>query len=928
MMVLGAQSLLAQDVDLNQPAPLDKQVRFGILPNGMKYYIRANKLPEKRAEFYIVHNVGAILENDDQNGLAHFTEHMAFNGTTNFPKKALLNYLETIGCKFGQNVNAFTSMDVTCYNVSSVPVTREGIIDSCLLVLHDWSNYIAFDKDEIESERGVIREEWRTRGGAQSRLRDKLNPIVFAGSKYGKRNVIGDTAVINHFKPETITAFYHKWYRPDLQAVIVVGDINVDQMEAKVKSVFSTIPSVPNADSKPSFDVPENEKPLVGIATDPEATNYGLTVYFKHKPVADADKNLKYMRTDILHALITQMLNVRFADLLQKENAPCTRASAGYGNLVPSVDVFMLSSSPKTNQVLPSLELILTESRRMQLHGFVQSELDRAKANYLRSVQSQFLERDKQEHDRYVWDYFEHFTSNEPACDIEYYQSFVQQQMPGVTLAEINQAAKQYMTEKNVIITLTAPEKHDVQLPDTTQLVNVYNKITASNQSAYEDKLASTSLIDQLPQKGSVVKEAKNKKLDAVEWTLSNGIRVVLKTTNFKEDEVIMKGVSDGGNSLVVDDEYLTSMLLSPIVGEMGLGNFSKSDLRKVMSGKRASTNIGLGDEKESVSGNASPNDIELMLQQVYLRFMQPRFDEEAYNAYMALIRSALENKALNPAAAFSDSVQVILSGHNPRLKPVDVNRLSEMSFEKVKKVYAERFSDPASFTFLFLGNISADKLKPLVEKYLAALPAKNINEKYFDRGIRVPEGIVRSHFDKEMKTPKTSVFAYYSGSISYKLDEFVSLMAMKNILDLRYTESIREKEGGSYGVRVSAGYEKVPLKKAYLLMTFDTDPAKADKMVGILHEEVKNILENGPKSEDVQKAKEFFIKDFADQQKQNNFWFNVLYNHYIDHIDKTTDYIKLVNELNPEKIKAFANKTFAKKNIVEIVMIPAKENK
>ena len=918
-----ASSSLAQSYNPKAEVPLDEKIKHGTLANGMKYYIRANKLPEQRAEFYIVHNVGAILENDDQNGLAHFTEHMAFNGTQNFPKKGLLNYLETIGCKFGQNVNAFTAMDVTSYNISSVPVTREGIIDSALLILHDWSNYISFDADEIESERGVIREEWRTRGGAQARLSDKLRPIMYKGSKYGERNVIGDTAVINNFKHETIKAFYHQWYRPDLQAVIIVGDINVDEMEAKVKKVFGDIPAVNNPTPKPTYELPDNNDPLIAVATDKEATNSVVRLLFKHNTIEKAEKNQEYLRLSIARGLINSMMNERIGELLQKENSPCTQAYTGYNEFTETKDAFSAAALAKKDMTIPALELIYTESRRMQLHGFKQTELDRAKANLLRSIQSQYLDREKQKHQSYVWEIFEKFTSNEPACSIEYYQQFAQEVTGGIVLDEINTIAREYITDKNVIITLTAPEKEEIVVPDSTALLAAFNKVKNANIAPYEEKTIASSLMNEMPTPGKIIKEKKNKELDATEWTLSNGINVVLKTTKHKEDQVMLKGVSTGGRSQVGENDYLTSRLMNDIVSEMGLGEFSKTDLQKIMSGKRASTRMGLYDEQEMISGNASPADIEMMLQQINLRFTHPRFDEEAFNALMEKVKTMYENKALNPSSAFYDTINVTLANNHIRQQPITAEKLSEVTFEQVKKIYSERFADPASFTFIFVGNIEAEQLKPLIAIYLGSLPSTNNKEKYIDRGQRTPKGTVKKQFDKPMETAKTSVFACYPGTINYRPSDFVMLSAIKNILDIRYVESIREKEGGSYGVRVNVNNQKNPVKEAYIMLSFDTDPQKASKMVEILHSEIKSLKENGPLEQDVQKTKEFFIKSFADQQKENGYWMGVLNDHYVEKMDNASKYIEMVNKLDSKSIQDFANKTFKTENMIEVMMMP-----
>ncbi|PZX19511.1 zinc protease [Breznakibacter xylanolyticus] len=914
----------AQLYQPDQPVPFDPNVVHGTLANGMRYYIRSNKKPEKRAEFYIVHNVGAILEEDNQNGLAHFTEHMAFNGTKHFPKKALLNYLETIGCKFGQNVNAFTGQDVTCYNIGSVPITRDGIIDSCLLILHDWSNYIAFEAEEIESERGVILEEWRTRGSAQARMSDKLRPIIYAGSKYGQRNVIGDTAVINHFDHQAIFDFYHQWYRTDLQAVIVVGDFDAKMMEQKIIARFSAIPAVENPAPKPVYGVPDNDQPIIAMATDPEATNTNISFYIKHPATPDSLKNQQYLRHNILTNFIGQMMNVRLSDLLKKESAPAITANVGMGGFSPTTKVLYASGTAKTNQTLPTFEMLLTECRRMQHHGFTQPELERAKANFLRSIESRFIERQNREHNSYVWDYYSHFTQNAPTCDIAYYRDFVKEVVPGISVNEINTLTASFFTEKNVIITLTAPEKEDIQVPSQNELLAMYEASKHQKVDAYEEKLLAQSLIETVPQKGTVVKDEKLKKFDVHQWTLSNGIKVMVKKTNFKEDEILMNGQSDGGMSQLEDDLWLSAVLMPTLVGEMGMGNHTTSDLRKMLAGKRVSTGIALGDDREIISGNCSPDDMELLLQQVHLRFTAPRFDREAFDAYMARLKPYLQYMALNPDAAFRDSVTALLTNRHPRIKSISTEALEAVTFERVEQIYRDRFSDPADFTFVFVGNIDMDKLKPLVETYLGSLPAGARKETYIDRGVRTPADMVRTRFDKTMQTPKTSVFAYYSGPIKYTNDDMLHISAIKNILDIRYVASIREKEGGTYGVSVSGSCEKQPEKKAEITLSFNTDSAKAERMLSLLHEEINNLMTQGPSAEDVQKTKELFLKSFTDRQIENGYWMSNILNNYLEGIDRHTGYEKGVKKMSPKTLQQFMAKTFSPNRMLEVVMMPA----
>jgi zinc protease len=916
----------AQIYQPGQPVPFDSNVVRGILPNGMRYYIRSNKKPEKRAEFYIVHNVGAILEEDNQNGLAHYTEHMAFNGTKHFPKKALLNYLETIGCKFGENVNAFTAQDVTCYNIGSIPLTREGIIDSCLLVLHDWSNFISFEADEIESERGVILEEWRTRGGAQARLSDKLRPVIYSGSKYGLRNVIGDTAVINHFDHQAIFDFYHQWYRPDLQAVILVGDFDAQMMEQKVKALFSTIPAVINPVSKPVYDLPDNTQPIVALATDPEATSTNIRVYFKHPSVPDTMKNQSYLRMDIIRILINQMMNVRMSDLLKKEAAPAINAQIGYSSFTPTRDVFVASATAKTDQSLPTLDMLLSESRRMKQFGFTPSELTRAKANFARSVESRFLERDKREHNPYVWDYFYHFTNNEPTCDIAYYRDFVNEVLPLVSLDEINAMVSKFVTDHNVIISLTAPDKPEITVPTQDELLAVFHSSKTKEVIAYEDRPLAASLMQMPSDKGTVVKNEKLKQYDVRQWTLSNGIKVLLKKTDFKQDEIIMNAQSFGGICRMEDSDWLSSVLLSTLVGEMGMGEHSASDLKKIMAGKRASTGVSLSEDREAIYGSCSPVDMEMLLQQVHLRFVAPRFDREAYDAYMARLKPYLQFMSLNPDAAFRDTVTSLLTNHHPRIKPITSQSLEDVTFEKIERIYRDRFADPSSFTFVFVGNIDEQTLLPLVEAYIGSLRSGARVEPYIDRGVRAPNGVVRNHFRKEMQTPKVTVFANYSGAVKYKTTDFLNLSAIKNILDIRYVESIREKEGGTYGVSVGTGCEKNPEKRADITLSFNTDSAKAIRMLELLHAEIDSLINKGPSMEDVQKTRELFLKSFADQQIQNGYWMGVIIGAYIDHFDRHVDYEKMVKKISPKSIQQFAVKTFSSSRMLEVVMMPAEK--
>jgi len=561
-MILGILPLIinlgfAQNFTLSNMPPLDPNIRTGVLKNGMRYYIRYNRLPEKRAEFYIAHSVGAIQEEDDQNGLAHFTEHMAFNGTANYPKKTMLDYLATIGVKFGQNVNAGTSVEQTIYNLSNVPLLRQGIIDSALLVLHDWSNYISFEDAEIDLERGVIREEWRMYGSADERMSNALAPVIYKGSKYAKRDVIGDTAVINNFKYETIRNFYHKWYRPDLQAVIIVGDFDLDAMEKQVIALFSPIPKVENPAPKVIYPLPDNTEPLIGVAKDKEATDTYIRISFKHDAVSDDAKNLGYMRLQLIRNLINSMFAQRMGELSRSENPPFMRAYSYYGRMTRSKDAFTGVAMAENNKADMAIASLLTEMQRLKMHGFLVSEFDRAKADMMRSYESRFMEKDKRKNRELVYPNISNFLYNNPNPGIEYEYEFAKSMIPGISLQEINAEAARYVRKDNMIITATGPDKEGVGLPTETGIKNIVNGISLDKITPWVDKMQGKKLISKEPPAGKVVKTTGMATLGTTEWTLSNGIRVIFKPTEFKEDELMIRAYSEGGMSRVSDQEMI-----------------------------------------------------------------------------------------------------------------------------------------------------------------------------------------------------------------------------------------------------------------------------------------------------------------------------------------------------------------------------------
>ncbi len=923
--LMACQAVFAQQsaINWNTPLPTDSKVTIGELDNGMRYYIRKNDKPQNRAEFYIVHNVGAILEDDDQDGLAHFTEHMAFNGTKNFPDKGVLNFLENIGVKFGHNVNAFTGQDVTAYNLSNVPLTRETIVDSALLVLHDWSSYIAFEDDEIDAERGVIREEWRTRRTAEWRARQVKMEYLLKGSKYAKRDVIGSLDVIDNHEYETIRRFYHDWYRPDLQALIIVGDFDPKKIEEKVIERFSNIP--PHEDPKPvpTFEVPDHEETLVGFFTDSEITRTMIEVYYKHPATPQDQKKLGYFRDYLIRNLYSQMLNDRLDELVQKDNPPFVFAYSNYGNLVRTKSAYILAANARENEPVRAMKTMLEENFRLLQHGFTATELDRAKSELLRNFENNYKERDKKKNQDYVWEYFSHFTENEPIPGIEFEYMFSQSIVPSISLEEVNAKTEEWIRDDNTVIFITAPENEKDNLPNKDEVLNIYKEVKNSSYEPYVDNVSTEPLVSEMPTPGKIVKETENKDLEVTEWQLENGVKVILKPTDFKEDEVLMSAYSPGGYSLVDDEEIPSAQMVSAIAMMSGVGNHSKVELDKMLAGKIVSVSPFVSEYQEGLNGNCSPSDFEEMLQLAHLFVSNPRFDESSFNAYMSRIKAVLKNSGDNPNMIFRDSLTYMMSGRDFRRRPMNSDLLDEVNFNTLKQIYHDRFADASDFTFVFVGNIDKNEIKPLVETYLGSLPAKNRDETWKDNNIRFPEGENKNPFNVSMQVPKSSCFVAYQAEVDYNFENQIYLNAIEHVLGLRYTETIREDEGGSYGVSASGGLSKKPVEQATMTMYFDTDPDKAEHLVGIIHSEFQKILKEGPTEEDLNKAREYFLKNRQEKLRENRFWSSVIREYYGNGVDLVNNYEEFVRNLDVKNVKKAAKKFFKKANMLEVIMSP-----
>lgn len=907
--------------------PTDPNVRIGKLENGLTYYIRHNALPEKRADFYIAQKVGSILEEDNQRGLAHFLEHMCFNGTTNFPGDALKNYLETIGVRFGENLNAYTSVDETVYNISNVPVIRDGIIDSCLLILHDWSNDLALEPTEIDKERGVIHEEWRTSTGAMMRMYEKAFPTIYEGSKYAYRLPIGTMEVVDNFPYQVLRDYYEKWYRPDQQGIIVVGDIDVDKIEAKIKEMFSPIKMPDKVAERIYYPVPDNKEPIIAIEKDKEQSNVVIYVFNKHDIVPNEAKNsMDYLIMNYATDIISQMLNTRLDELTQTPTPPFIYAQAYDGDFFVSKtkDAFMGIAVSKDDGIETALSALLREMERAHRFGFTPSEYERAKAEYLRQLESAFNERDKQKNDAYVNEYVRHFIDNEPIPGIENEYAIMSQYVPMIPVEAINQMMGQLISDSNLVVSIFCPNKEGLKYPTKEDILNTINQVKVEKIEAYVDKVSDEPLMAEKPKAGKIVSIETNGPLGTTVMTLSNGAKVILKNTDFKADEIIMKALSFGGSSLYPDSDIINIKSLNDVISVGGLGNFSAVDLQKVLAGKKANASASVEDDTENISGSCSPKDLETMLQLVYLSFTAPRMDMNAFESYKNRTKAALQNMEANPMVAFSDSVQSAIYNHHPRTLRLKADMIDKIDYQKIMDMYKDRFKDASDFTFIFVGNIDQETIKPLIEEYIASLPAINRKESFKDNKLYMRKGMYKNEFAKKLETPKATVLAFYNGECPYTPENIIMMTALSQVLNIVYTEEVREKEGGTYGVSVYGGLEKYPQEKFYLQIVFETDPDKREKMLDIVLKEADKMAKEGPSEVNLNKVKEFMLKKHKENLKENNYWLKALDEYYYSGKNTNDNYEKTVNEITPAKMQKFMEGLLDQKNQTEVIMTAA----
>jgi len=923
-LLFAAMMVSAQEAP--EKLPLDPEVRYGKLDNGLTYYIRHNEQPKQRAEFHIAQAVGAILEEDNQNGLAHFLEHMAFNGTQHFPGKGIINYFESVGVNFGGNINAYTSIDETVYRLSDVPTYREGIVDSALLVMHDWSCGLLLLDEEIDAERGVILEEWRTGRTANRRIWKELQARMYPGTQYAKRDVIGDTAVINNFAYQALRDYYHKWYGPDNQAIIVVGDIDVDTIEAKIQRLWADVPRRSNYGERPIYTVNHNDKPLVVVVTDPEAQGSQVLLEYKFDQLPEILQGTaqEYMLEQV-RQLACDMLDNRFTELSLDPNAPFTHAVCYYGDAAKKMDAFYVIMNPKEGRETEAYQALIYQLEKMHRYGFTNAELERVKSEKLNAMEKAYNERNTRKNISIARECIRHFENGEVMPGVEWEYEMTRAFLPMVSVETVNELAKA-LIHANPTVAITGPQKEAVHIPSEELIMaTIAGQSEMAIEAPAEEKI-DTELVKKAPHKGKIKAIRTNEDVQTTEWMLSNGIKVVFHPTEFKADEILMRAFSKGGYTQVKTADLPSAELATEIVEMSGIGRFSMTQLQKALAGKTVSVSPEIHDNTEWMNGSSSIKDFETMLQLTYLYFTSPRRDEEAYAALMAMVKNQLANRDQNPKVAFSDSIEMMSSNHSERTILFDTTTLKRVNLDKALEVYKARFANPADFTFVFVGNIDPkdEKVQEQVCLWLGGLKTKKTHEEVIDHHVTVAPGKQKNYFTRQMETTTASNrIQYTSYDMPYNMATEQNMEMIGRILSTRYLESIREREGGSYGVGTYGFMRILPTPCAGLLMQFDTDPKKQARLMEIIHEEVDTIIANGPLASDLQKEKESMLKDYQENLEKNTYWRQALYMYYLYGQNEIRDYKATVEGITAETVQKTLKKLVEAGNVFEVVMFP-----
>ncbi len=921
-----AMGLFAVTGFAQMPAELtDPNVRTGKLSNGLTYYIRHNEYPKGQADFHIAQKVGAVQEEENQNGLAHFLEHMCFNGTKNFPDKQIITWLESIGVKFGANLNAHTSTDETVYDIKNVPVARETVVDSCLLILHDWADALTLADEEIEKERGVIHEEWRMGNGAISRLLNKHAPELYPNTKYATHDVIGSMDIIDHFKPQVLRDYYEKWYRPDLQGIIVVGDVDVDKVEAKIKDLFSKI-QMPKNPAKFEYSlVGDNTDPIVISDKDKEMPYNLLFIAQKFDLVPREVRNTEpYLYVEYMNELIDEMLQQRFDEMSLKNDAP-------FGGCSTGIDQYLYASSKgallvqamvndKGSEV--ALNAVLTELKRVQEYGFTASEYDRARQKYLSDLENKYNNRATDKNNIYAQTYIRHFLENTPIVSIDYIYEHMKAIAPMLPVDAVNEYVKEIITDKNLVVFSLCPDKEGVTVPTKEQLEAVINKVKAEKVEAYKDNVINEPLMSVLPTSGTIKSTKEYTKLGYTELTLSNGVKVLLKPTKFKDDEIILRAKSEGGASLYPAADYGNVSILGDIIPSTGLSKFSYMDLQKILSGKKAEVSVSVGDYDESISGKSTPGDLETMMQLVYLNFTQPREDKNAFENVRKMVATQVENLVHSPQYVFNDSLIHTLYAHHPKAVMQNPEMIKSLDYDRMIQIYKERFANAADFTFVITGNFDMDQMEKMIETYIASLPANDKFEKAANDGRGFVKGVVNNKFTLKNEQHLAMLGMFWTGELPYTLENQLKIQVAGQLMATELLNNVREDEGAAYSPYSVGGIDRNYADHFIIQTAFGLNPQKSETSEKLTINSLVT-LSKSVKEEELKKVKEYMLKSIEEKEHENSYWASTLMNYAMNSLDFYSDYRKVVNSLTTKDMQDFVASLLKQGNRCEVLMLP-----
>lgn len=919
-LIMTTASLMAQQMP---PIPQDPEVRIGQLPNGMTYYIRHNEEPKNQVNFYIAQKVGSILEEEDQRGLAHFLEHMCFNGTEHFADNGVIRYCQSIGVQFGPDLNAYTSIDETVYNIDHVPTTIPGAIDSCLLIIHDWADGLSLLAEDIDKERGVIHEEWRTRSNASFRLLDQLMPRIYPGNRYGIRFPIGLMSVVDNFEYDALRRYYRKWYRTDLQGVVVVGDIDVDEIEGKIRTIFGPIQAVENPAERIYFPIEDNKEPIIAMGTDPEQAVAQTYLFIKHDnfPV-EMKGNLDYLVYRYAMQLASDMLNMRLSEYQEQPDVPFSYAACEDDQyfIAQTKQSLMALVTGDPARLEEALTLLYREILRAQRNGFTASEYERAKAEMLSSMESTYNNRNKKLSEEYCREFVRNFIEQEPIMSVEQEYMVMNQLLPLIPIEAVNNIFAQCVSDStNLVVMSMLPEPNGFTYPTESELADALKAVAKEDIAPYVDQSSNEPILAQLPEAGKVVK-TKMDKLGYKHLTLSNGVNVYLQPTTLSNDEILLSAFSYGGISLYGKEDRVNAYFASEVASVGGKGNLSVSDMRKALAGKQATVTNYISTYTEGIEANSTIKDLETMFQLIYLQFTDIRKDTAAFTAWKNKAYAIKQTQENEPMVAFQDSLMLTLFNHNCYAKNMTAEDILTVDYDRCLTIARERFSNANDFTFVITGSFDEETLIPLLERYIASLP-QGKKESYRNIGMVCAKGNHELTFHRDMEVPMASTIFLYNGKVPYTTRQHLLYRMIERILNITFTEEIREKEGGTYYVVDNAVHQNIPYEYIMFQIFYQTDPARYEYLNGRIEEILNDFAKNGPSEVNIQKVRETLLKEYQQNLTQNKYFHSAMTDLLQGKIDLVTDYESIINSITAEELQKTLAKLLNQKNRMVVVM-------